>query len=197
MRKFLSALLILAFTSPLSTLAADFDSGGYDFDYKFLDNPFAGQRMVSDKEFNEVVAQRTQQVQKSKRGFWYWILGGHKRDKEEASRPPAPDFNAPSEISSLKEAVNKKPVVILGPEIVDSQGRVLTPGYYQISIKEQHMELSQGSQVLGKLKIRTVEDDWDTNSLIYARIVNIGEDFVKIIYSNLDYTYEGIARVKK
>ncbi|GBF23276.1 hypothetical protein tpqmel_0680 [Candidatus Gastranaerophilus sp. (ex Termes propinquus)] len=184
MRKF---FLILFIFITLPAYANDFS--GHEFDYNFIDNPFAGQKMVSDKEFEDAIKQKTPQPREKKK--WWW-----QKDKE-TPLPPTFDLRLPSETGSLKEVFNIKPVITLGATIVDAKGQTLPSGHYQVSVDDGSMVLSQGQHSKGTLRARLTEDSWSANSIIYARVVDMGEDFVKIIYSNLDVTYEGIARIKK
>lgn len=182
----LSTLLLCA----QSAFAEDF--GGLDassFDFKFIDDPFAGQKMVSDKEFNQVLEQHKK---KQNSGFFAKLF-----KKDAPPKSDTHDYKAPSEIGSLKDAIGKKPVVILGLQIIDSSGKTLESGHYQVSIKDSYMELSQGSGAIGRLKIKPATDDWEANSIIYARVLEVNEDYLKIIYSNLDETFEGWAKIKK
>jgi len=190
MKKILITFLSLLLFCPLCFAFDALDvTSNYEFDYRFIDNPFEGQKMVSDKEFEQALEQATP---KPRKGFWNWIF------RKEAPEPaPVVDFRLPNEMNSFNDVLNKKPVIIIGPAIFDAEGNVLPPGHYQVSYKENNLELSQGTNVVGKLKARPSKDDYESSSIIYARILEVNENFVKIIYANIDGTHEGYARIKK
>jgi N12 class adenine-specific DNA methylase len=101
-------------------------------------------------------------------------------------------------MSALKDILRRKPTIVLGPEIFDSAGKVVPSGHYQVSVNESYLELSQGATVVGKLRAQPAKDEWEeSNAIIYARVLDVNDGIIKIIYSNLDKTFEGFARINR
>lgn len=177
-----------------------FCEDGFDFDMKFLDNPFAGQKMVSDKEFNEAVQKMTpKKKEPSKFSKWFW---GAKDGPNKGQIDPQMQRQfdqMPSEMGSTKEAINAKPVLTIGTQIVDSEGKNLPSGHYQVDLKningQNYIVFMQAYQTLGKFKATPCKDDWNQNLIIYSRLINTENGYYKIIFSNLDGTHQGFARI--
>lgn len=168
----------------------------YDFDMKFIDNPFAGQKMISDKEFNSVV----EKMSKKKEPSWFskLIFGGDK--KKEIDPNLQQQFETmPSELGSVKDAISTKPVLTLGARIVDYDGNTLPSGHYQVDLKnmngQNYIVFLQAHQTVGRFRATPCVDNWKSNQIIYSRVIEAAEGTFKIIYSNLDGTHQGFASI--
>lgn len=191
MKKILFTLLILFCTQ------IAYAEDGYDFDMKFIDNPFAGQKMVSDKEFNSVV----EKMSKKKEPSWFskLIFGGSKK-KEEIDPNLQKQFETmPSELGSVKDAISAKPVLTLGARVVDYDGNILPSGHYQVDLKnmngQNYIVFLQAHQTVGRFRATPCSDSWQSNQIIYSRVIEAGQGAFKIIYSNLDGTHQGFANI--
>ncbi len=167
----------------------------FDYNFNFIDNPFAGQKLITDKEYNTAVSKYEQK--KDKKGFWNWLFK-HTLPKEAAPTVQYKEqYDTPKNIFLPSEITSLKAYLTLGMEIYDNTGKIISPGYYQISFKDGLLQLSQGSNVMGTLKARPAKDNWDKNEIIYARIINVNDDYIKIVYSNLNECYTAMAQIKK
>ena len=201
MRKNLLYLFVLIVISVGSCLGADDFSGGnfYDLDFKFIDNPFSGQKMVTDAEYQKTLNQYKQTTEKKKNGgFWNWVMR-HTIPKDKQYTPPSNSNVQPysDEIKYQKEVLSQKPSIALSDIIEDSTGNVVKEGFYQVTVEDSKLKLIQGYDIIGVFNARKTTDNWKENKIIYARIVYQGDDIIKIIYSNLDECYEAYALVKK
>lgn len=172
-----------------------FAEEGFDYNFSFIDNPFAGQKIITETEYNKALSKY--EKKKTKKGFWNWFFK-HTLPKEEGPTTQYKEqYDAPKNKFLPKEIMSIKTSLTLAAEIYDSTGKILPPGYYQISVKNGVLELSQGSNVMGTLSAKPSKDNWEKNEIIYARIININDDFIKIIYSNLNECYSAVAQIKK
>ena len=101
--------------------------------------------------------------------------------------------------TTAKALSNAKPNVVLSSDIIDSYGKVIPKGHYQVSFNESDdsktISFVQGSNVYGVVKAIDTKDNWNENSIIYARILYPSPSVAKIIFSNLDVCVEGFARI--
>ena len=101
---------------------------------------------------------------------------------------------------SASEIANAKPNVVLSGALIDSYGKIIPSGHYQIvfSDKDNGKTLSfmQGVTLYGTLRAIDAKDNWEeSNEIIYARIIYPSPDVARVIFSNIDVCVEGFARV--
>ncbi len=198
MKKFLLLALIL-----LCSTSVRADEDVFDFDFKFLNDPFAGQKMVTDKEFDKAVNSMTpKQAQKKKKEpskFTKWFWGVPQGSGDSQGQTPQYFGDAPSEIGAIRNPMSTKPVITLGAQVKDSSGILLTSGHYQVDLKniegQNYIVFLQAHQTVGKFKASPCEDNYNKNAVIYARTAETENGYMKVIFSNLDGTFQGFARI--
>lgn len=202
MKKILIALVYILLTSA-AFCEEDFSS----FDLQFLDNPFAGQSFVSDKQFDEAVNKMTPKSKggskKEPKAFtrWFWgVKGGDNSDNKGGEAPQYEYSNMPSELGTKN--ILAKPVLTLGAKIMDADGKILESGHYQTDLKkidgQNYIVFMQGSQTVGRFKSLPATDNWEKNLIVYSRLVEVkssGTSVYKIIFSNLEGTHQGYAQI--
>ena len=194
MKKLLTTFLaILLFSS------CDFaDDDFIDMDMNLIDSPSVSNRKaVTQEQFDKAMEQK-QNRSKGLIQKFRDFLGRNKPEND----PNLKNFKSdiPNEMGmSAKDINSQKPNVILSADIIDSYGQVIPKGHYQISYSNKDdsktINFIQGLDIYGSVKAIDTKDDWDSNSIIYARIVYPSENVAKIIFSNLDVCVEGYARV--
>ena len=171
------------------------DNDFYDLDMRFIDNPFAGQKMITDKQYNDTLQKYQQNTQKKKTGgFWNWVFK-HTLPKER-QKDDSIENNSnfmSDEIKMQKELLSQKPVVTLSCKIKDDFGNIVDEGYYQVYFENSAIKIKQGHDLKGSFKAHPIKDNWIENKIIYARIVIENESFARIIYSDLKGTWEARA----
>ena len=192
--KNLFCFIILFCLGTAISFGADFSN----YNFNEIDNPFAGQKQYTQADFNKAIGQYQTPQKKQRKGFWNWFF--------EHTLPGAgkPSVNykeqyedIPSDMNYPKEVMNLKPSLALGAEIYDFEGKIINPGYYQITKQDDYIVLMQGDTICGKLKAREYQDNnQEKNDIIYARVENVNDVIIKIIYSNLNDCFVGFARVK-
>ena len=192
-------VLILLLTRPGFCADEMSGKGFYDLDFSFIDNPFSGQKMVTDADFQKTYDKYKQNTTtKKNKGFWNWVFK-HTLPKEKQNiQTPSTNVQPYSdEIRFQKEMLKQKPTIALSDSIMDSRGREIKEGFYQVEYEDSKIKLVQGYDTVGIFNAKKTTDNWNENKIIYARVVYQGEDILKIIYSNLDDCYEAYAAVKK
>lgn len=192
MKKFLICLVFICTLSP-----AFCNESMLDYDMDFIDNPFKNQKPITQQQFDQTVNQMTTPRKGLIQKFRDWL------ERNNPENDPALK-NYKSDISgelgmSAKEISNSKPNLVLAGAIMDSYGRTIPSGHYQVTFSKKDniklINLMQGSALYGSIKAHDTKDNWHENMIIYARIVYPTSNVAKIIYSNLDECVEGFARI--
>ena len=193
MKRFFYLIVLLSMSTAIS-FGADFS----DYDFNQIDNPFAGQKQYTQQDFNKAIQQYKKPAQKKQGGFWNWFFRHTTHQDEGPSVNYKEQYeNIPSEMNYPKEVMSLKPSLALGAEIYDAEGKIISPGYYQITKEDDFIILSQGNSTSGKLRAKTYDDkEYKKNDIIYARVESVNDEIIKIIYSNLNDCFVGYARVR-
>lgn len=193
MRKFLLTFVFLLFAG-----IAKADDGMMDLDYQFIDNAFSNPNPATNKQFEDVMKQYEN---REPRGFFYNLRKFFNKNNPAFDK----DFKKKYEDSHnqplrLKDEPQSKPTVTIGANFYNSNGEIIQAGHYQADYKKDGenytIVLLQGNTRVAEIKGKLFEDDWETPAVVYARIVNVRSNLVKIIYSNLDMTIQGYIRLE-
>ena len=194
MKKLLTTFFALIILCPLSFAEDDI----IDMDMNLIDSPsFSGRKAVTQEQFDNALEQK----QMRSRGLIQKFRDFLNRNKPE-NDPVLKSFESDGSGEmgmSAKEINNSKPNVVLSSDIIDSYGKVIPRGHYQISYSDtdssKTISFMQGSNVYGVLKAIDTKDNWHENSIIYARILYPSPSVARVIFSNLDVCVEGFARI--
>lgn len=169
-----------------------------DMDMDLIDSPsFSGRKAVTQEQFDKALEQK----QMRNRGLiqkFRDFLNRNKIENDETLKNFKSDI--PNEMGmSAKDINNQKPNVVLSSDIIDSYGKIIPKGHYQISYLEKDdaktLNFVQGTNTYGTLRAIETKDNWDNNAIIYARIVYPSSNVARVIFSNLDVCVEGFARI--
>ncbi len=180
-----------------------------DLDYDFIDNAFSNPNPTTNKQFEDVMKQYEN---REPNGIFYKLKKFLNRNNPEYDKNLKKQYENPNnQPKRIKDTAESKPTITIGADFYDSTGKLLEAGHYQVEHKEfktnaenaatnqsnYTINLLQGKTRVGEIKAILYEDDWDEAAIIYARTVNVQEDLVRIIYSNLDLTLQGYIRLLK
>lgn len=193
MRKFLILFFLLLASSAYA------DDGMMDLDYEFIDNAFSKPNPSTNKQFEEVMKQYEN---KEPHGFFYNIRKFFNKNNPAFDKDFKTRYeNTNNQPSRLKDAPQNKPTIIIGANFYNSNGDIIQAGHYQADYKKDGenytIVLLQGNTRVSEISAKTFEDDWETPAVVYARTVSMGQNLVKIIYSNLDITIQGYIRLER
>ena len=94
---------------------------------------------------------------------------------------------------------NIKPNIVLATDIIDSYGKIIPKGHYQIAFSNKDnsklISFMQGATIYGSIRAIDTTDNTEENDIVYARIVYPSQDVARVIFSNLDVCVEGFARI--
>ncbi len=193
--KKISLTLILILLLSLPVCAED---DLIDFDTSILDTPFSSNRKaVTQEQFNQALAQKQQRSKGLIQKFREFLS----RNKIE-NDPNLKNFktDAMGEMGQMPDVIkNKKPSLMLSVELIDSFGATIPKGHYQIVLKQDfgknYISFIQGAKTYGSIEAQKFDDDWDTNQIIYSRIIFEHDRIAQIIYSDLDNCYKAMAKI--
>lgn len=193
MGRFLLIFAIIFFTA-----AANADDGMMDLDYQFIDNAFSNPNPSTNKQFEDVMKQYEN---KEPRGFFYNLRKFFNKNNPAFDKDFKQRYeNTNNQPLRLKDEPQNKPTITIGANFYDTRGNVIQAGHYQADYKKDGeayaIVLLQGNTRVADIKATPFEDDWETPAVVYARTVNIRQNLVRIIYSNLDITIQGYIRLE-
>lgn len=194
MKKILTTLFALMLFSQIAYA----DDSMLDMDMDFIDNPFKNQKPVSEEQFDKTVQQlstpRKGLIQKFKE-----FLGRNEPENDPALKNYKSDDLSNEMGLKMDDVYNKRPNIILAGPIMDSFGRIIPDGHYQVEFQNKDnvksLNFIQGATTYGTIRVHDTTDSWEGNSIIYARVVYPSEEVAKIIFSNLDECVEGYAKI--
>ena len=193
MKKILILLIALLIFSPVTKAEDDL----IDLNMAEIDDAFnsSNRKYVSDQEFNRAI----NQVQQKRKGLIQKIkekFTGKKIEDDEKFKNATPQ-GVGEMGKSAKDIINEKPYLLLPVALKDSFGKTIPQGHYQIEYKkvDNTINFMQGNRNFGTLKTVQTVDNWNSNAIIYARIIYPKENVAKVIFSNLDTCREGYAQI--
>lgn len=157
--------------------------------YSDLDKAWDGQKTITNKEFDDVVnaleVNKKKKEAKQRKKLIKKIGGGGTSLHRELN----PDKNF-SEIQNIKPDNNG--ILINVPVNLFVDGKVLEKGYYNlIAQKDENKDLYilfyQSQYFKGKVLANETNEDFDEETLDFARLIPYNDSFVKIIYGCLDF----------
>lgn len=194
MKKLLTTFFVLLILCPFC--AADEEL--LDMDMDVIDTPFGNRKAVTQEQFDRAYKEKSM----PRKGLIQKFKDFLNRNEPE-NDPALKNFKSDGlgEMGmSASEIANAKPNVVLSGALIDSYGKIIPSGHYQIvfSDKDNGKTLSfmQGATLYGTLRAIDAKDNWEeSNEIIYARIIYPSPDVARVIFSNIDVCVEGFARV--
>ena len=196
MKKLLATFFVILFFNSAIFAADDI----LDLDMDLIDSPsFSNRKAVTQEQFDKAVEQKQQKNKGLILKFRDWL----NRNKPE-NDPVLKSFESDGsgELGmSAHDFSNIKPNIVLSTDIIDSFGKVVPKGHYQVSFFDKDnaklINFMQGNTTDGSIRAIDTTDNSTTNSIVYARISYPSADVARIIFSNLDVCVEGFARIVK
>ncbi len=194
MKKLLTTFFVLLILCPFC--AADEEL--LDMDMDIIDTPFGNRKAVTQEQFDRAYKEKSM----PRKGLIQKFKDFLNRNEPE-NDPVLKNFKSDGlgEMGmNASEIANAKPNVVLSGALIDSYGKIIPSGHYQIvfSDKDNGKTLSfmQGATLYGTLRAIDAKDNWEeSNEIIYARIIYPSPDVARVIFSNIDVCVEGFARV--
>lgn len=192
MKKIIVLLITLIFLLPFGNcaFADDFEvSGGDDLWDNWTSEPssYGQDKNVSDEDFDKTVKQLEEKKNKKIR---------------KKQIPKGEEFHQSNETEIINEEADKDslPVICIPAEIPINDG-IIPIGHYQIKgVKDEDgnvfIELYQAHFVMAKFPATETNDDFDAETITFAKWLPEGEDRIKIIYGSMDMNAYTIVKIK-
>ena len=194
MKKLLTTFFVLLILCPFC--AADEEL--LDMDMDIIDTPFGNRKAVTQEQFDRAYKEKSM----PRKGLIQKFKDFLNRNEPE-NDPVLKNFKSDGlgEMGmSASEIANAKPNVVLSGALIDSYGKIIPSGHYQIVFSDKDngktLSVMQGATLYGTLRAIDAKDNWEeSNEIIYARIIYPSPDVARVIFSNIDVCVEGFARV--
>ena len=167
-------------------------------DMDIIDAPsFPDRKAVTQEQFDKALEQKQQKSRGLIQKFRDW-LKRNEPENDPALRNFKPD--SPGEMGMRATDFNNiKPNIVLATDIIDSYGKIIPKGHYQIAFSNKDnsklISFMQGATIYGSIRAIDTTDNTEENDIVYARIVYPSQDVARVIFSNLDVCVEGFARI--
>ena len=190
MKKLLVLFISLFFISPVMAEDVDLPASGELWDNWNASQDFYGQdKNVSDEDFDKAIDS----------------LKSKKNKREERLRkkqiPKGEEFSQSNETELINEQADKDslPVVSLPVELVVGED-ILPVGHYQVKCEKDGdnfvLKLYQSQYLMAQFPAIETDDDFDEDTITFAKWFTEGEDKIKIIYGSLDYNSYAIINIR-
>lgn len=179
-------LFLILFTSFLictSALAAD-DSGSSDewSDIGKMQDAWDGQKIITDEQFEKIIEQRTKKSKEKQ----------EKKFKKKVGEAINPNNINETNLTTLRKLAENYPTLLV-PKTIFVKNEVITPGFYRVLAAKTKkgkffINFYQGSSLIGKIPAKETQNDYNAETINYAKIIYIENDLkAKIVYGCLDY----------
>ena len=150
------------------------------------------QQSVTNQEFDKVIN----------------FLKRNKKKKDDKKRPkgnPVWENNAPEESQqSISNVLNTEkqdyPTVMVPVTLITPIGTEIPPGFYRmLSAKNPsgyYINFYQGNSLIAKIKATETGNDYNQQSLNYAKLIPVNDEYMRIIYGDIDCNIETALKIK-
>lgn len=181
MKKFLTLLIVLCFSANLVFAADDEEKSGDMTDFlnksNVFDDPFAGQKQITDEEFQKTIDKIKEKQNKKKKGKNKQFKGKSIKQDDESG--------------FLTEKAEKYLVLCVPVQLINKDGSIIPTGHYKIvGTKEQkkvYLDFYQSQLLVARVPAIETEYDFDEKSIDFVKILPYDEYRVKIIYGSIDF----------
>jgi len=190
MKKVLLSFILIFLAFGNAALAdVDISDSGDLWDDWNSDQTFYGQdKQVTDEEFEKTVQQLEEKKNKKIR---------------KKNVPKGQEFHQSNETEIITEHADKDslPVVCIPAEVQLDDG-VLPIGHYQVKgIKDEngniYIELYQAQYVMARFPAAETHDDFEEETILFAKWLQEGDDKIKIVFGSLDLNAYTVVNLKK
>lgn len=195
MKKILLILILILFVGVKPCFAYDDNdtdfsdkSGQGDDMMKYtnsVENAFAGQKKITDEEFQKVLKQVKE-----------------KRKKKTKSDKPfkGSSFNEENNGTHIGETADKSVVLTVPLSLVNGDGAEIPVGHYKIvgeKVKDKvFLSFYQSAFLVAKVPAIETNSDFDQKEVNFVQILPYNEQRIKIIYGSLDFNAYTFIKIK-
>lgn len=147
-----------------------------------MQDAWDGQKIITDDMFEKIIKQRTKKVNEK----------AEKRLKKKLGEPIDPNNTNSIDIGTIKKVTEDYPTLLV-PKTLISGTNTVPAGFYRVLAAESkdgrfYINFYQGSSLIAKIPAIETEDDFDAETINYAKIIYTQNDCrAKVVYGCLDY----------
>lgn len=195
MRKiFLTILLSFILILPVFAVGEDEDSAsnsgveGMMEHSNLFDNPFAGQKQITDEEFDKVYNQVKAKQDKKKK----------KNKKNEQIKGKG--LNQENDGGYLSETADKTLVLTVPVELVNGDGKEIPVGHYKVTGEKLnnkiYLNFCQAHSIIAKVPAIETDSDFNQTNINFVQLIPYNEERIKVIYGSLDFNAYTFIKMK-
>ena len=194
MKKILSSLAIyFILLANIPAIAAD---DFWDEPMKIDEAAKNQEKSVTNQEFEKVMQffeknKKKKEEKKKPKGAPIWQQGSTENEET-----PSNDISG-----VLKDIKEDYPTAMLPVTLITPQQTEIPPGYYRIlSAKNDngyYINFYQGNQLIAKVKALNTGNDHNQKSLNYAKLIPFNDEYMKVIYGDIDCNLEARLLIKQ
>lgn len=191
MKKIFSVTLFLLLCIAIPVFAADDDvsSDGVEGLYKVspaFETPFAGQKQITDEEFEKVYQQVKQKQDKKK------------NRKKKAIKGKG--FNEENNREHINETAEKNILLSIPLSLINGDGAELPVGHYKIvgekTDNNVYLDFYQSSSLIARVPAIETQSDFDQSEINFAQLLPYNEERVKVIFGSMDFNAYTFIKIK-
>lgn len=151
-----------------------------------VDNAFAGQKPVTDEEFEKVY----KQVKAKK----------DKKNKKKSKPFKGTGYNEENNGGYIDETAQKNILLGVPTTLINGDGKEIPIGHYKI-VGEQardgtYLDFYQSSTLVARVPAITTDSDFDQNAINFVQLMPYNEERVKVIFGSMDFNAYTFIKIK-
>lgn len=192
MKKYFVILLFCFLTFALRAFAEEDYSADGANDYmhysKTFEDPYAGQKQITDEEF-----QKTLEQVKAKQN--------RKKPRSQQVKPMKGKSNDSSDASDYIDETGEKILLLSIPlNLINGDGVDISTGHYKIlATKEDakvYLDFYQSSTFIARVPAIETNSDFDEKELNFVKLIPYNKERVKVIYGSMDLNAYTFIKIK-
>lgn len=171
---------------------SDLSTGGVEDTLKytnFSDNPFAGQKQITDEEFQKTVDKIKAKQNK-------------KKNKKNKNQFKGTGFNQDNSGQPIKEAAENILLLSLPIELQNSDNADIPVGIYKIVGKKDkdgsvYLDFYQAYTLVAHVPAQETNSDFNQPDINFIKIIPYNDKKIKVIYGSMDFNAYTYVRIKQ
>ena len=188
MKKIFLLIAIFCIFCPVLPSFAD-DGDFWDEPMKIDEAAKSQQKAVTDQEFEKVLKMFKKKTKDKK------------KPQGQPIGPQLQENQTPPDANAFKVTYESYPTVMIPVTLITDNATEIPPGYYRIlSVKngnEYYLNFYQGSSIIAKIKAHNTGNDHNQKSLNYTKVIPVNDEYMNVIYGDIDCNLETRIRIKQ
>ena len=182
MKRLISLLFTGLFFVVSPALSDEVDANDEWTDIGKMQNAWDGQEIITDDQFDKIIEQRTKRSKEK----------AQKKFKKKFGEAIVPAEQTETNLTTLRKIAEDYPTLLV-PKTLSFNEITIPTGFYRVLAAKNKqnnffINFYQGNTLIGKIPAKETENDYDSETINYAKIIYADNDKrAKVIYGCLDY----------